>query len=41
MIATIDAPTIAKVIGSCMTVWVLGYGIGQSVAWVRKLRDVV
>lgn len=38
---TIDPQTIAKVIASCMGVWASGYGVGQAVAWVRKLRDVV
>lgn len=38
---SISPEVVAMVIASCMGVWALGYGVGQSVAWVRKLRDVV
>lgn len=35
------AEQIGYVVVACLTVWVAGYGVGQAVAWVRKLRDVV
>lgn len=35
------AEQIVFVIGGCMGVWMAGYGVGQAVAWVRRLRDVI
>lgn len=35
------AEQIGYVIAACMGVWASGYGVGQAVAWVRKLRDVI
>lgn len=36
----IDAVMVAKVITSLATCWAIGFGMGNAVAWVRKLRDV-
>jgi hypothetical protein len=37
----VTADQVGYVIAACMGVWMAGYGVGQAVAWVRKLRDVV
>lgn len=36
----IDSATVAKIFTVLMGVWGMGYGVGKSVAWVRKIRDV-
>jgi hypothetical protein len=36
----IDAVAVGQVFATLMGCWALGYGIGVSVAWVRKIRDV-
>jgi hypothetical protein len=36
----IDAVAVGKVFMALMGCWAMGYGIGASVAWVRRIRDV-
>jgi len=36
----IDAATVAAVIGSLMTAWILGFGLGKAVAWMRRIASV-
>jgi hypothetical protein len=38
--AVIDDATIAKIFAVLMGCWALGYGMGLSVSWVYKIRDV-
>ena len=37
----IDAATIGQIVAALMGCWAMGFGIGKSVAWVRKITDVV
>lgn len=40
-IGCISDYVVITVIGSSMGMWALGYGLGQAVAWTRKIRDAV
>ena len=37
----IDTATVAQIVAALMACWAMGFGIGKSVAWVRKIVDVV
>jgi hypothetical protein len=37
----IDAATVGQIVAALMGCWGLGFGIGKSVAWTRKIVDVV
>lgn len=37
----IDTVTIAQIIAALMGCWAMGFGIGKSVAWTRRIADVV
>lgn len=37
----IDSATVAQIVATMMGCWALGFGIGKSVAWTRKIVDVV
>ncbi len=34
------AAIVVKIFSVCMGVWAMGYGVGQAVAWVGKIKDV-
>lgn len=36
----IDADAVAKIFATLMGCWALGYGVGNAVLWVLKIRDV-
>lgn len=36
----IDDIAIAKIFATLMGMWAMGYGIGNAVAWVAKIKDV-
>jgi hypothetical protein len=36
----IDSQSVASIVATMMTCWALGFGVGKSVAWVRKIQDV-
>lgn len=36
----IDAVSVAKIFTVLLGIWALGYGVGQSMAWVRRIRDI-
>lgn len=36
----IDADAVMKVFTVLMGMWAMGYGVGNAVAWVAKIRDV-
>ena len=37
----IDSVAVAQIVAALMGCWATGFGIGKSVAWVRKITDVV
>jgi len=37
----ISAETVSHIFASLFGCWALGYGVGNAVAWVRKIKDVV
>jgi hypothetical protein len=37
----LSAAAVVQIMGVAMGMWALGYGLGQSVAWVRKIREAV
>lgn len=37
----LSAMAVAQIMGAAMGMWALGYGLGQAVAWTRKIRDAV
>lgn len=37
----IDSVAVAQIVGTLMACWASGFAIGKSVAWVRKITDVV
>jgi hypothetical protein len=37
----IDSATVAQIVAALMACWALGFGVGKSVAWTRKIVDVV
>ena len=38
--AVISASTVAAVVAGLMLAWITGYGVGQAVKWVNRLKDV-
>lgn len=32
---------VSEIVSSLMLCWILGFGMGKAVAWVRKIADVV
>ena len=36
----IDSAAVAKIFATLMGCWALGFGVGNAVYWVRKIRDV-
>ena len=37
----ITAAAVIQIMGVAMGMWSLGYGVGQAVAWTRKIRDAI
>lgn len=37
----LTATAVVQIMGAAMGMWALGYGLGQAVAWTRKIRDAV
>lgn len=40
-ITCISAEAVGQLIALAMGMWATGFGLGQAVAWTRKLRDAV
>lgn len=36
----IDAAAVAQIFGALMGCWALGFGVGKSVAWTKKIASV-
>lgn len=37
----LTAAAVIQIMGVAMGMWALGYGVGQAVAWTRKIRDAI
>lgn len=37
----LSAAAVIQIMGVAMGMWAIGYGLGQAVAWTRKIRDAV